>query len=304
MRDQHAVVTLAVPRNAPYALRVMRMRAGSRQLLWLASGVVVVCTALGVALFLNAYASLSRGAFHDRTVTYARAFAVTVDTWLARSQIDVVRTLAGVLAAGSVQWVEILAPGGETIAAAGSRAVSDTSPGVSVVETPLPTAGGVVRMGVSDSAAVLVVRHAAYFSIGGAILFDAAIVAVLAWGLRGRRRMTGPEPAAPGSADDPRIVIGDLEILTSRCEATYAGKPLQLTPKQFALLCVLASHPGKVFTEAEILAAAWPDSAYADARDIKQYVYLLRRRLAAVRPEGRDVIVTVPGFGYRLGDGR
>jgi len=303
MRNQRAVATLAVPRNAPYALRVMRMRAGSRQLLWLASGAVVVCTALGVALFLSAYASLSRGAFHDRTVTYARAFAVTVDTWLARSQIDVVQTLAGVLAAGSVQWVEITAPGGETISTAGSRTIGDTSPGVSVVETPLPTAGGVVRMGVSDTAAVLVVRHAAYFAIGGAVLFDAAIVAVLAWALRGRRR---PEEAAPAAADadSSRIVIGDLEIRPSRCEATYAGKPLGLTPKQFALLCVLASHPVKVFTEAEILAAAWPDSAYADARDIKQYVYLLRRRLAAVRPEGRDVIVTVPGFGYRLGDRR
>jgi DNA-binding winged helix-turn-helix (wHTH) protein len=300
MRDQRAVGALAVPRDAPYALR---MRAGSRQLLWFASGAVVVCTALGVALFLSAYASLSREAFHDRTVTYARAFAVTADTWLARSQIDVVQTLAGVLAAGSVQWVEVMAPDGGTIATAGSRTASDTSPGVSVVETPLPTVGGAVRMGVSDSAAVLVVRHAAYFSIGGALLFDAAIVAILAWALRGRRRPVDLEPAPAGGADDPRIVIGDLEILPSRCEVAYAGEPLRLTPKQFALLCVLASHPGKVFTEAEILAAAWPDSSYADAKDIKQYVYLLRRRLAAIRPEGRDVIVTVPGFGYRLGDG-
>jgi DNA-binding winged helix-turn-helix (wHTH) protein len=59
-----------------------------------------------------------------------------------------------------------------------------------------------------------------------------------------------------------------------------------------------------VFSEAEILAAAWPDSPYADARDIKQYIYLLRRRLSDVRSDGRDVIVTVPGFGYRLNDGR
>lgn len=258
-------------------------------------------TALGVALFLSAYASLSRTAFRDRAVTYAQAFAATVDSWLARSEVDVVKTLAGVLAAGSVQWVEIVAEDGEAIAVAGSRAADDSSsPGRGfIVETSLPGAGGVVRMGVSDSVAVLIVRHAAYFSIGGALLFDAAILAVLAWALRGKRRPADVLPAT-SDGDPARTVVGDLEILPARCEATYAGEPLGLTPKQFALLRVLASQPGKVFTEAEILAGAWPDSAYADARDIKQYVYLLRRRLAAIRPEGRDVIVTVPGFGYRL----
>jgi len=172
------------------------------------------------------------------------------------------------------------------------------------VEVPLPTAGGSVRMRIDDSSAVLAVRHAALLAVGAGLLFDALVLALLAWALRGRR---GPvdltAPATEGTGDG-RIVIGDLVIVPSRCEASYVGQPLRLTPKQFALLSVLASEPGRVFSESEILAAAWPDSAYADARDIKQYVYLLRRRLAEIRPDGRDAIVTVPGFGYRLDDGR
>jgi len=78
---------------------------------------------------------------------------------------------------------------------------------------------------------------------------------------------------------------------------TLAGVPVPLPPKQYALLRLLASEPERVFTEEEILAAVWPDSPYADSKDIKQCVYLLRRRLGK---EGGRIVVNVPGFGYKL----
>ena len=73
-----------------------------------------------------------------------------------------------------------------------------------------------------------------------------------------------------------------------------------LTPKQFALLSLLAASPGRVFSDEEIIDAVWPASAYADGKDVKQYVYLLRRRLSQTGGEGSEIIVNVPGFGYRL----
>jgi len=55
-----------------------------------------------------------------------------------------------------------------------------------------------------------------------------------------------------------------------------------------------------VFSDREILAAVWPDSRYANAKDVKQHVYLLRKRLRDAKSGGEEMIVNVPGFGYRL----
>ncbi len=271
-----------------------------------------------VAKVVHAYASLSREAFRDRAAAYAQAFATIAETWLARGQEDVAETLAAMLVAGSVRSVAILdasgalrlSAGGASLTGRGGSDEGEVADRAALrVEVPMPSTGS-VRLDVDTSSVDLAVRHAATLAVVGAALFDAGVVSLLVWALRRRRGAPAPDPsdasdglAGPAAADD-RIAVGDLEIVPSRCEARYAGTSLGLTPKQFAVLGVLASTPGKVFTEAEILAAAWPDSPYADARDIKQYVYLLRRRLATVRPEGRDVIVTVPGFGYRLNDGR
>jgi len=160
-------------------------------------------------------------------------------------------------------------------------------------------------MQVNTSAYELGVRNAVLLAVGSSALFDGGVLSLLAWAFwRRRNELPLEENAQAATATgDGRIVVGELVIVPARCEALYAGQPLRLTPKQFALLGVLASEPGRVFAEAEILAAAWPDARYADARDIKQYVYLLRQRLERIRPGGREVIVTVPGFGYRLDDG-
>ncbi len=282
-----------------------------------AASVVIVCTGLAVGLFLTSYASVVRSSFHERTVTYAQAFAATAGSWLARGDVDVVETLAQFLVAGSVVSVDVVDPSG--VAIHWGSAIDDAPAGnqdsVAVVRrgpsherylditTPIASSGGYVRMVVDTASSEAAIRLAATFGAVGAVVFDAGIIGLLAWALRGRRRGNVDEEASPVEAAE-QVVVGDLVIVPTRCAASFAGRPLRLTPKQYALLTVLASEPGRVFSEAEILSAAWPDSPYADARDIKQYVYLLRRRLSEIRPDGREVIVTVPGFGYRLEDGR
>lgn len=282
-----------------------------------AASVVIVCTGLAVGLFLASYASVVRSSFHERTVTYAQAFAATAGSWLARGDVDVVETLAQFLVAGSVVSVDVVDPGGVAIhrGSAIDGAPAGTLDSVAVVRrgpsrerylditTPIASSGGHVRMVVDAASSEAAIRLAATFGAVGAVVFDAGIIGLLAWALRGRRRGDVDEEASPAEAAE-QVAVGDLVIVPTRCAASFAGRPLRLTPKQYALLTVLASEPGRVFSEAEILSAAWPDSPYADARDIKQYVYLLRRRLSEIRPDGRDVIVTVPGFGYRLEDGR
>jgi DNA-binding response OmpR family regulator len=289
----------------------------SRNRLLAASAVVVICTGVAAGLFLHAYATLARTSFRERTAAYAEAFAANAESWLARGQVDVVQTLARFLVSGSVLAVEVAGPDGEVLregreiaaaadaASAGTVVVRRASGGVEYLDVivPMSSTGGRVRMAVDTASAESAVRQAALLGGGGAALFDAGVIGVLAWALRARRR-TSEDVPTPSAECGGEIAVGDLVISPARCEVSFAGRPLRLTPKQFALLGVLASQPGRVFSEAEILARAWPDSPYADARDIKQYIYLLRRRLSEIRPDGRDVIVTVPGFGYRLDDGR
>jgi DNA-binding response OmpR family regulator len=98
-----------------------------------------------------------------------------------------------------------------------------------------------------------------------------------------------------------RLVIDD-----ERKEVWLGDRRIALSPKEYALLSLLASAPGRVFSSEEIVDALWAEPSraaghpsYATDQDAQKYVYLLRRKLEAdaARPE---VILTVRGFGYRL----
>jgi DNA-binding response OmpR family regulator len=77
------------------------------------------------------------------------------------------------------------------------------------------------------------------------------------------------------------------------------GKALCLSPKEYELLRLLASEPGRVFSCKEIIAHLWSASPRADPNDVKQYIHLLRSKLEA-DPMHPQWIVTVKGFGYKL----
>lgn len=77
-----------------------------------------------------------------------------------------------------------------------------------------------------------------------------------------------------------------------------------LSTQQYALLAQLAEQPGKVYSRAEIIEAAWPDEMPEGITDdaIDALVRRLRQRLAELDPE-RNFIVTVRGYGFRLDEG-
>ena len=96
------------------------------------------------------------------------------------------------------------------------------------------------------------------------------------------------------------LVRGDLRVDPVSKTVSVRGQPVDLTPKQFALLYLLAEVPGRVLRDDDILDSVWPDSAYANSRDVKQCVYTLRRRLGRVVESPSDVVVNVKGYGYKL----
>jgi len=96
------------------------------------------------------------------------------------------------------------------------------------------------------------------------------------------------------------IHIGPLEIDDRRKTVSINDTPIQLSQREYDLLKLLASEPGKVFSPQEIKDAVWPDGVVL-ADDVKKYIYLLRQK---IEPENGEptIIVNVKGFGYRIGD--
>ena len=106
------------------------------------------------------------------------------------------------------------------------------------------------------------------------------------------RRLEAPESHAS-------LDVGDIHI-DDRSKTVMVGESsLSLSPKEYSLLRLLASEPGRVFSSDEIIAHLWPDSDRAAASDVKQYIHLLRSKLYQ-SPEVRNPIENIKGFGYRL----
>ena len=77
-----------------------------------------------------------------------------------------------------------------------------------------------------------------------------------------------------------------------------------LSNQQYQLLSMLSERPGKVYSRAEVIEAAWPGEAAEGVSDdaIDALVRRLRQRLAEIDPE-HEFIVTVRGYGFRLDSG-
>ncbi|MDQ2806796.1 MAG: winged helix-turn-helix domain-containing protein, partial [Chloroflexota bacterium] len=94
------------------------------------------------------------------------------------------------------------------------------------------------------------------------------------------------------------LVLGPLVIDVAQHAITKHGMPLQLTPREFALLVTLASHPGRVFTRNQLLERIWGDAVYDD-HVVDVHMNNLRKKLEDDSAHPR-YIDTVRGVGYRF----
>jgi DNA-binding response OmpR family regulator len=91
--------------------------------------------------------------------------------------------------------------------------------------------------------------------------------------------------------------VGSLELDAARHTATRRGAPLELTPKEFALLHYLMTRPGEALSEGHLLEHVWDENANPATRTVRVTVMTLRRKL---EPLGPQPIETIAGRGYRL----
>ncbi|MHB1496516.1 MAG: response regulator transcription factor [Acidimicrobiales bacterium] len=96
---------------------------------------------------------------------------------------------------------------------------------------------------------------------------------------------------------DGHIAVGGLELDLARYEASLAGKPVELTAKEFELLAYLARNAGKICTHQMILQQIWGGAYGADAEYLRVYIYRLRKKLGG---KGGVIVRTAPGIGYCL----
>ena len=120
--------------------------------------------------------------------------------------------------------------------------------------------------------------------------------------LHARLRVAVRHAAGPAGQGDGRIVAGPLAFDAVAHTVTVAGRPLELTPREFEILRVLLTNAGRLVTKGRLLRAVWGDAYRDEASYVYVHVSQLRRKLAAADPSGglRDLIVTEPGIGYRI----
>lgn len=95
------------------------------------------------------------------------------------------------------------------------------------------------------------------------------------------------------------LAWGGLRLNSSTYEVTYDEQPLQLTPKEYALLELLVSNGRRVLSRAGIIERIWSLENPPTEETVKSHIKSLRQKLkAAGTPE--DFIETVHGLGYRL----
>jgi DNA-binding response OmpR family regulator len=100
--------------------------------------------------------------------------------------------------------------------------------------------------------------------------------------------------------DQPRLVrAGKLEVDIERHEVRHGTDKVQLRPKEFDLLALLARHPGRVFQRSELLDLVWGYDFPGYTRTVDVHVQQVREKLAAAKITDPS-IQTVWGVGYRL----
>ncbi len=96
-----------------------------------------------------------------------------------------------------------------------------------------------------------------------------------------------------------RVAVGPLEVHLLLRQVTLREKPVELSPREFALLCALLMPPGMVRSRHELLRMAWPPFS-GGPRSVDTQVLTLRRKLEQAGLGEGGGITTVRQQGYRF----
>lgn len=113
--------------------------------------------------------------------------------------------------------------------------------------------------------------------------------------LRRVERLPGDEPVE-------MLELGPIRIDLRQHKVTVHDEIVELTPKEFDLLHLLVSHPGRAFTREFLLEHLWGYEFFGDTRTVDVHVRRLRQKIEA-DPANPYWLETVRGVGYRMQEG-
>ena len=114
------------------------------------------------------------------------------------------------------------------------------------------------------------------------------------------RRAASMQPAQPGRDEDV-MRVKDLVIDRSRRTVSKDGREIELTGREYELICYLAENPGKVISREELMTAVWQYDYFGDLRAVDIAVRRLREKIEP-NPSEPQYVMTRRGAGYYFAD--
>ncbi|OJV65947.1 MAG: DNA-binding response regulator [Clostridiales bacterium 38-18] len=113
------------------------------------------------------------------------------------------------------------------------------------------------------------------------------------------RRYGKMKSAGSTTFDDANIVIREFTINEMTKTFSVGGDPLELTPKEFEIILLLAKNRGRVFSKEEIYERVWKFDSLGDAFTVTVHVKRIREKIEVHSPN-TPLIETVWGVGYKI----
>jgi DNA-binding response OmpR family regulator len=104
---------------------------------------------------------------------------------------------------------------------------------------------------------------------------------------------------SPAQTGRPVHEVGTLRVDVPRRTVTRDGKPVDLTDREFQLLCYLLERSGQAIPRRELLRAVWGYNVESYSRTVDVHIFSLRQKLEE-DPSRPVIITTVTGRGYRV----
>jgi DNA-binding response OmpR family regulator len=104
------------------------------------------------------------------------------------------------------------------------------------------------------------------------------------------------------SKDAGYAIYGRVKLDLNKYQAFIDDRTVELTPTEFRLLEALVRRRGKVATERELIEDVWGGVHQGEASVVRRYILMLRKKIE-LDPAAPQRLLTVRGFGYRLGTG-
>ncbi len=100
---------------------------------------------------------------------------------------------------------------------------------------------------------------------------------------------------------DPQILqFGEITLYPQECRVMVSTEEVNLSPKEFRLIEVFMSYPRRVWSRDQLLDRVWGPDFVGDSKTVDVHIRWLREKLER-DPSQPEYIITVRGFGYRLG---